>query len=194
MNKIFLILYFVLPVNFAWGQYHKNSFFMAKEFSKELSEFRAKTYLIEQVLTDTNEVQLFEVEALAASNSGELTTLIYRSKNDMRDGLILGFYGNYWSEVSGVNYQGYNFRHYEIEKANDFLKTVKSVVYKHEEWLITDIKTNNIYMNYDDMKIVIYAFGIENFAIRIHWDGFDAEWDMNALLKTMRKLDKSLKD
>jgi hypothetical protein len=167
---------------------------MAKEYSKETSEYRAKTYLIEQVLKDSSAVKLFEVDALASAMSGELTTLVYRSFTDNKDGLILGFYGDYWSEQSGVAYQGYNFRHYEKSDALVFLNRLKSVALSNKDFLYKELNENNLFFEHDDMKIVVYAMCTDCFRYRIYWDGFDALWDYDALNKTIKRLNKALKD
>ena len=45
------------------------------------------------MLSEINPLDLlkFEIEALAASNSGELTSLVYKCEIQHKEGLVLGF-------------------------------------------------------------------------------------------------------
>ena len=46
----------------------------AKEFSKEIAEYSAKTFIMNAILDKTEHVLEFEVDALAAAALGQLTT------------------------------------------------------------------------------------------------------------------------
>ena len=75
MKKIIFFLFFPILL-FSQVSTNKNIWF-AKEFSKELAMYKAKTFLIKEVLDIKEDVSKFEIIPLAASTSGELTTLIY---------------------------------------------------------------------------------------------------------------------
>ncbi len=79
-----------------------NNFLYAKEFSKEIALFNTKSFLFRDVLGISSDIVQFEVIPLAASNSGELTTLLYRCESKNKEGLVLGFYGNYWNKFGAV--------------------------------------------------------------------------------------------
>ena len=83
--------------------------YFAKEFSKEITLYRAKSFLIEEVLGLSNNVVKYSIDPLAATKSGELTSLSYRCEDKKKEGLILGFYGNKWNK-EGVLYQAYAFK------------------------------------------------------------------------------------
>lgn len=52
------------------------AFFMGKIWSKEISLYKAKAFVLNNVLDSTSDIVKFEVTPLTASNSGELTTHI----------------------------------------------------------------------------------------------------------------------
>ena len=81
MMKLKFLPMLVLACNVALGQFsiYKNGYLFAKEYSKEVSLYKAKTFLVEDVLGVTAEPVQFEIDPLAAANSGELTTHVYRS-------------------------------------------------------------------------------------------------------------------
>ncbi len=66
----------------------------AKEFSKDIALYKAKEFVMMDVLGESTGIVKFEVDALAASNSGELTTLSYKCESKNKEGLVLGFYGS----------------------------------------------------------------------------------------------------
>ena len=82
--------------------------YQAKEYSKEETLYKAKKFVFTEIIGSTNEVVEFEAVPLAAANSGELTTLLFKCETKQKEGLVLGFYGSYWNP-SGVVYQGYDF-------------------------------------------------------------------------------------
>ena len=80
-----------------------------KEFSKDVALFRAKAFVLNNIIGTNDDVVEFEMDPLAAASSGELTSLVYKSKQLDKEGLILGFFGNTWNS-SGVIYQAYAFK------------------------------------------------------------------------------------
>ena len=83
-----LFLLFVSTISFA----QISGFWESKEFSKDVSLFKAKSFLIQDILKVSENSLEFEAEPLAAASSGELTTLLYRCESQNAEGLILGFY------------------------------------------------------------------------------------------------------
>lgn len=78
--KIIYYFFFLIVTANLNAQIKQTDFnlFQAKEFSKDISLFKAKTFLTHNVLkTSENSIQ-FEAIPLAAASSGELTTLLYR--------------------------------------------------------------------------------------------------------------------
>lgn len=121
-----------------------NNIFFAKDFSKEIALFEAKRFLFQNILGSTTEVVQFEIIPLAAASSGELTTLLYKCDNKQKEGMILGFYGNYWND-EGVLYQGYAFKNFEKEQAMDFLYKIQTAIENNSEFFYaTNDYDNNI--------------------------------------------------
>jgi hypothetical protein len=170
---------------------NNNNIWAAKEFSKELSLFKSKEFLFNQVLDSTDLVVPFEVIPLAASNSGELTTLLYKCELQQKEGLILGFYGDFWNET-GVLYQGYSFKNLDKEKAIEFLNKIEISIEDNKKFLNENGDNNNIFFSYDDMDILVWTNGL-SYSIRIFWQGFDSTWEKTAFERSKRRFEKKIK-
>jgi hypothetical protein len=193
MKIKFLILVLFLCNNCLKSQIKSNSdlFFMAKEFSKDISLFKAKFFLFNSVLGGSYDPIQFEVTPLAAASSGELTTLIYKSDRLQKEGLILGFYGNY-SNQAGVIYQGYKFKNFDKIKAVEFLNKIEYAIQANEKFLRDDNDNNNIYFRYDDIDVLIWNT-MGNYMIRLFWEGFDSTWEQSAYQRSKRRFERRIK-
>ncbi len=170
---------------------NSNNIWTAKEFSKEISLFKSKEFLFKTVLGSTTEVVPFEVIPLAAASSGELTTLLYKCDAKQKEGLILGFYGDYWNEA-GVLYQGYSFKNLEKEKAIEFLNKIVTSIEENKKFLNENGDNNNIFFKYDDMDVLIWT-NAGTYTIRIFWQGFDSTWEKTAFERSKRRFEKKIK-
>jgi hypothetical protein len=116
MKKLLILLSFALStVSFSQISIYKGIYF-AKTFSKKVSLYKAKTYVMNEILGIEKKLTKFEIDPLAAASSGELTTLVYNCEEKKISGLVLGFYGDRWND-SGVSYQAYAFKNLTNEKA-----------------------------------------------------------------------------
>ncbi len=97
MKRIVLLLTLCSSVLFANSQVM--GFFLAKEYGKEFATYYSKQFLYRDVLKSPQGVSKFSIDAVSAANSGELTTLSYSLDDSSKKGLILGFFGNYISEM-----------------------------------------------------------------------------------------------
>lgn len=183
----------LLSVTFCYSQVkvNSNNIWTAKEFSKEISLFKSKEFLFKNVLGSTNEVVPFEVIPLAAASSGELTTLLYKCVTKQKEGLILGFYGDYWNDA-GVLYQGYSFKNLEKEKAMEFLNKIVTSIEENKKFLNESGDNNNIFFKYDDMDVLIWT-NAGTYSIRIFWQGFDSTWEKTAFERSKRRFEKKIK-
>lgn len=183
----------LLSVTFCYSQVkvNSNNIWTAKEFSKEISLFKSKEFLFKNVLGSTNEVVPFEVIPLAAASSGELTTLLYKCDTKQKEGLILGFYGDYWNDA-GVLYQGYSFKNLEKEKAIEFLNKIVTSIEENKKFLNESGDNNNIFFKYDDMDVLIWT-NAGTYSIRIFWQGFDSTWEKTAFERSKRRFEKKIK-
>ena len=163
----------------------------AKEFSKEISLFKSKEFLFKNVLGSTEQIVPFEVIPLAAASSGELTTLLYKCETKNKEGIILGFYGDYWNEA-GVLYQGYSFKNLEKDKAIEFLNKIVASIEENKKFLNENGDNNNIFFKYDDMDVLIWT-NLGTYSIRIFWQGFDSTWEKTAFERSKRRFEKKIK-
>ena len=190
--KLSIVLVFVFNnLIYAQVKLNHNNIWTAKEFSKEISLFKSKEFLFNSVLGSSEQVVKFEVTSLAAANSGELTTLLYKCESKQKEGLILGFYGDYWNEA-GVLYQGYSFKHLEKDRATELLNKIKTSLEENSKFLEDKSDNNNIYFKYDDMDILIWTIG-GSYSIRIFWQGFDSTWEKTAFERSKRRFEKKIK-
>ena len=184
MKKITILIFFITTITSSQIKQTQYNLFQAKEWSKDIALFRSKAFLFNDVLGTSSEVRKFSVIPLASAKSGELTTLIYDSEDLNKEGLVLGFFGNYWNN-SGVVYQGYGFKNLDKEKAVKFLNKIETAMKDHKKFLKSDNDNNNIYFEFDDLKVLIYRDG--NFILRIFWNGFDSTWENTAFQRSKRR-------
>lgn len=169
----------------------KTNIWFAKEFSKDVAIFRAKTFLYKDVLSISENIEKFELIPLAASSSGELTTLIYKSESKNKEGLVLGFFGDYWND-SGVIYQGYKFKDLSKIEAVEFLEKIDNAIKENEKFLKENDNKNNIYFSYKDIDVLISSVN-GDYIIRLYWDKFDSRWDKTAFDRSKRRFEKNFK-
>ncbi len=161
----------------------------AKEYSKEISLYYAKTFVMKEVLGVSNAVIRFEIDPLAAANSGELTSLVYRCEDKKKEGLIFGFFGNRWTDA-GVSYQAYAFKHFPKDKAIELLDKIKNTIDSQKDYLSKDFDNNNVYFQFDDVTFLIYKGSLDK--IRVFWNSFDSEWAVFTFERTKRKFEKKI--
>lgn len=169
-------------------------FALAKEYSKEISVYKSKSYLINDILKTSEDAVTFEVDALAASASGELTSIVYKCDTKDIQGLLFCFYGYYWNE-SGVVYQGYGFKNIPIEKAEELLDKINMTLVKYHginnNYLEGEGK--NVYFQFDDLIVLVYTDAGSEPQMRVFWKTFDADWGMTAFERTRKRFEQVTK-
>lgn len=165
--------------------------YYAKEYNKDVALYNSKNFLFKTVLGSSTEVAKFEIIPLAAASSGDLTTLLYKSESKQKEGLILGFYGNYWNEA-GVIYQGFAFKNFEKNEAIEFLNKIQDAIDENSKYLKNDNDNNNIYFKYDDIDVLIWSSS-QDYTIRLFWNGFDSSWEKTAFDRSKRRFEKKIK-
>lgn len=190
MKKTILqLLIFVTTISYSQISESTGVYF-AKEFSKDISLFKAKEFLMSSVLNTSENVTEFIITPLAAASSGELTTLIYKCDDKSKNGLILGFYGNYWNK-QGVVYQGFGFKNLSENKAIEFLNKIESSIETHKKFLRNDNDNNNIIFKYNDINVMIYTTS-NSYRIRLFWNGFDSTWEKISFERSKRRFEKKI--
>ena len=157
-------------------------------YSKEVSLYETKQFVIEQILGPSQQPIVFEVDALSAANSGELTSLVYKCGEKQKEGMVLAFWGNQWNPA-GVQYQAYGFKNFPKEKANELLNKIEAALSSSSKAL--QDSGNNVYFQYDDLTFLLYTSTGQN-SIRVFWNSFDSEWNIGSFNRTKRRLEKKL--
>lgn len=190
--KIIILLPIFLLGQLSFGQVRAtnlNYVWAAKEFSKDVAQFRAKSFLYKNILGIDEKVGKFELIALAAASSGELTTLLYKAEEKNKEGMLLGFFGDYWNE-SGAVYQGYAFKNLDKNEAYEFLTKISEAIEQNDKYLKNSTAENNIYFSYKDIDVIIY-FGGQS--MRLFWNNFDSSWDRTAFDRSKRRFERRAK-
>ncbi len=188
---LFTILTFTKTFSQVTSNQTNNNIWVAKEFSKDIALYNSKNFLFKNVLGVSPEVVKFEIIPLAAASSGELTTLLYKCESKQKEGLVLGFYGNYWNEA-GVLYQGFAFKNFEKKQAIEFLSQITYAIQNNIKFLDADSDNNNIYFKFDDIDVLIWST-LDNYTIRLFWNGFDSSWEKTAFNRSKRRFEKKIK-
>lgn len=183
----FLFLFYIASYSQVAQQ---NGNWYAKEFSKDIALYNAKEFLLSSVLGSNETPTKFEIIPLAAASSGEITTLIYNSSERGKEGLVLGFYGNYWNDA-GVLYTGYNFKNLDKKDAIDFLNKISKTIEDNSKYIKSDGDNNNVFFKFDDIDVLIYST-LGTYQIRLFWKGFDSDWEETAFNKSKRRFEKKL--
>lgn len=160
-------------------------------FSKESALYKAKAFLIETIFKDSEAVIEFEIDALAASSSGELTSLSYKCNQKNVEGLLIGFFGSYWND-SGTTYGSYAFRNFTNEEALELFKKLNNALANHNKFLQKNVSENNIYFQFEDLTFNISSNLNGGYYIRVFWQDFDAEWTSIAFNRTKKRFEKKL--
>lgn len=192
--KIKISIVFILLISnllFSQIKTTDNNVWVAKEYSKDVALYNSKNFLFKNVLGSSTEIVQFEIIPLAAASSGELTTLLYKCEKKEKEGLVLGFYGNYWND-SGVLYQGYAFKNFEKDNAIEFLNKIQTAIEENKKFINDEADNNNIFFKYDDIDVLIWSSS-QNYTIRLFWNGFDSSWEKTAFDRSKRRFEKKIK-
>lgn len=166
-----------------------DGFTYSKEFSKEILFSKAKAFVLKDVLGSSEGAVQFEIEPLATTTSKEVSSIVYKSDAKNKEGIILGFYGDYWNSA-GVLTQGFAFKNLPKVKAVGLLSVISRTIEEQKEYLTKNSDNNNVYFQYDDITVLIY--NSTEIKIRIIWKSFDAEWAISAFKSTVKRFEKSL--
>ena len=140
--------------------YYFSSDIEIKIAAKEISQFRAKEFIINNIIGDTQGKEIkFETESLASDDTGDLVSIAYncteRGKKD---------------------------------KAKELLNHIDNVRKSNEKYILKETNVNNVYIEFEDMKFIIYyEIGPK---IRILWNGFEVVWEDTAFMRSKRRLNK----
>jgi hypothetical protein len=162
-----------------------------KEWSKEIALYQAKHFLFSEIIGTTTEITRMEMIPLAAASSGELTTILYKSEQKNKEGMILGFYTGYENNF-GLNRKEYEFKNFEKDKAIEFLNKIDQAIIDNKPYLKDDNDNNNIFFKYDDIEILITREDGQT-KIRLFWKDFDSSWEGTAFGRSKRRFERKIK-
>lgn len=181
MKKIFTILLLFAAVNsFAQvspGDSVRNAHkLFIQDFSKDMTEYLTKVYISRDVLKlKENELTGFEIDAITASKSGELTTVLYNCPGLDQKGLVLVFWNN----------KQYNFYHFEYKEASILLERISAAI-ENNKVILDEVNTSVLKSN--DIHFIF-----DGSLIRVIWDQYDSIWDKSNFKTTYHKFDKFFK-
>lgn len=191
MKKYLLFTFLIFQITFSQVKQEIGNIIGVKAFSKEISLFRGKAFVIKEVLGVNSNVTKFELDPMEAASSGELTTLYYNCEELKKEGLVFGFYGDYINEF-GLLYQGYAYKNFDKRQGLELLQKIEDVKVDNSEYLLDDADNHNIYITYDDVTVLIYRKD-QHYKYRVFWKSFDAEWGDFAFRRTKSKFQLNIK-
>jgi len=159
-----------------------------KEVAKEISQFRSKEFIVNYIIGSANSKEIkFETESLASDDSAGIISVAFNCNEVNKKGLLLAFFGKNRNEF-GVIETAYAFRYIPLKTAQDLLKRIDEVKETHEKYMSSDTDVNNVYIEFEDVKFIIYKDnGVK---IRTLWNGFEVIWERTAYDRTKRRLDR----
>ena len=187
--RILFISLLISTISFSQVSVNSGVYF-AKEFSKDQALYKAKDYVMKNVIGIEKKLLKFDIDPLSAASSGELTSLVYSCDEKNLSGMVLGFYGSRWNDT-GVVYQAYAFKNLPKENALEVLSKLDKYIDDESKYLSADSDNNNMFFQYDDMTFLIYRDG--SVKIRVFWNGFDSEWESTAFKGTKRRFERKIK-
>jgi hypothetical protein len=196
MKKYYLLVFINLYCSYYFSQVSQTrGGILAQEYSKELTEYKVKSFLVNEIfqLKEYDVISL-EVNSITASKSGELTSVVYKSKYQDKKGLVFGFYGSYVNEFN-LPYTGYSFKNMDFEKAKQFFDSVDVVLKDYDIFFnptsdaIIPLDLNVIF-KFDDMTFIFYKGSLNLNLIRVIWEDYDSEWSLTNLKTTQKRFNQ----
>ena len=196
MKKCCMIIIFNIFCKFCFSQINQiQGGIFAQEYSKELTEYRVKTFIVNEIYKlEENQAINLEVNSITASRSGEITSVVYKCKEQEKKGLIFAFYGSYVNEFN-LYYTGYAFKNLDKDKAKQLFENIETVINNNDIFFNPPPETItspdlNIVFKFEDMTFIFYKGNLGTNQIRVIWKNFDSEWNMSNLKTTQKRFNK----
>jgi hypothetical protein len=159
-----------------------------KAVAKEISQFRSKEFIVNHIIGHAKDKDVqFETESLASDDSAGLISVAFNCTEVEKKGLLLAFFGNN-RDGSGNIGLAYGFKYIPLSEAQSLLKRIDGLKEKHKKYLSSETDVNNVYIEYDDIKFILYKDGGDK--VRVLWNGFEIIWERTAFDRTKRRLDR----
>lgn len=174
MNRIILMALVLVSTN-CFGQVPPINLF-AQEYSKNATEYLAKVFIARDVLNlKENDLVGFQIDAVTAAKSGELTTVLYSCPKLNLKGLVFAFYG----------YNQYSFKHFPYPTAKVLFERIAGAV-EDNKIMLDEVNTSALKSN------DIHFISASN-TIRVVWENFDSDWTKSNFKVTDKRFDKFFK-
>lgn len=158
-------------------------------WTKPASEYLAKKFVLDNFLGARNETVLFEVDALSSSASTELVTVAYNCVELNRSGIVLSFWGSFWND-KGYSMLGYGFKHLELDSTIMLLNRLEMEINYMVNITNKDFNSSFTFSNMTFLLSQLSNQEIGSVGIRVFWKDFDATWNIDAIRRTKRRVDK----
>lgn len=157
-----------------------------KETAKEVSQFRSKEFIMDYIIGGAGDKEIkFETESLASDDSAGVVSIAFNCNQVNKKGLLLAFIGKNRNEL-GTLTTAYGFKYIPYEEAVSLLNRIDMVKDDNKEYMKDENDVNNVYIQHDDMRFIIYRDGGDK--IRVFWNGFEVEWERVPFDRTKRRL------
>jgi AAA15 family ATPase/GTPase len=174
MNRLILIALVLVSTN-CFAQVPPINLF-AQEYSKNTTEYLAKVFIARNVLNlKENDLVGFQIDAVTAAKSGELTTVLYSCPKLNLKGLVFAFYG----------YDQYSFKHFPYPIAKVLFERISSAV-EDNKIVLDEVNTSALKSN--DIHFIFASN-----TIRVVWENFDSDWTKSNFKVTDKRFEKFFK-
>jgi len=182
MKKIFTILLLFVSIN-SFSQESVNApptttidKLFTQDYSKDMTEYLTKVFIARDILKlKENELTGFEIEAITASKSGELTTVLYNCPLLDQKGLVFVFWNN----------KQYSFYHFEYNDATLMLDRISAAI-QNNKTILDEVNTSVLKSN--DIHFIF-----DGSLIRVVWNQYDSLWDISNFKTTNHRFGKFFK-
>ena len=183
MKKL-LLLSLLLIGQFTFAQKGTSS------FNDKLMFQRGKSFLINNILNDSDLIEKkFKLDFLEGDGN-ELSTFYYKTIDNpvKKEGIIFGFYNEFWEYIPSDSFLGYVFVPISLDELKTIIDKINLINDDYKKFLNDDNNQNNVYFSLNELDFIIQKAGDLSLQIRIYWN------DYGAVIKraTFRRLEKSL--
>lgn len=179
---------FVGTIDYTFINFLASNITDTKAIAKQISQFRAKEYIINNIIGDSKGKDIkFETESLASDDSGGLITIAFNCDEVDKRGLLLAFFGDNKNQNGEIS-KAFGFRSIPLADAQKLFNKLSDLKEKNAKYLSSDNNVNNVYIEFEDIKFVIYRDG--DSLIRVFWNGFEVVWESTAFNRSGRRLNR----
>lgn len=183
--RLFLLALLVGPISFAQSSKEEDP-----EYTEEMALYNAKEFVAFNLIDRSSDsITRFSLVPLEAAESAEMTTLYFKCESQGKEGLLLGFNGEQAQE-NGRDREATDFYYLPKSQAIDLLNRMISLFEKEKDFLSDEKDQNNGMFQFGELKILMYR--ASNESVRVFWNGFDSNWELDEVEDTLKELMKAM--